>query len=158
MHTWDVAVALDPAARLAADGVDLLAGTLGQFAGPLGKPQGDHFRVAVHATSPRRELLLTVADSVELTDDDAGEPAGSPAAGQSAQVSQADGELRLPCEAFIRLMFGRLDPLPHTRRGCRRRSEPRQAACRVSWVLTLPGGLAALVRLPSASPQGRRLG
>ncbi len=88
MHTWDVAVALDPAARLAADGVNLLAGTLGQFAGPLGKPQGDHFRVSVHAASPRRELLLTVADSVQLTDDDAGEPAGSPAAGQSAQVSR----------------------------------------------------------------------
>ncbi|HKB30699.1 MAG TPA: maleylpyruvate isomerase family mycothiol-dependent enzyme, partial [Streptosporangiaceae bacterium] len=67
MHTWDVAVALDPAARLTADGVDLLAGTLGQFAGRIGKPQGEHFAAVVHTTGPRRDLLLTVGDSVKLT-------------------------------------------------------------------------------------------
>ncbi len=105
MHTWDVAVALDPAARLGSDGVDLLAGTLGQLAGRLGKPQGEQFRVAVHTTSPRRDFLLTVGvgagDGAALTDA-ATEPV---AAGH-----RTDGELRLPCEAFMRLLFGRLDP------------------------------------------------
>ena len=106
VHTWDVAVVLDPAARLAADGVDLLAGTLGQFAGRFGKPRGEHFRVAVHTTDPRLDLLLTVADKVELTGEGT-----EPAAGRPALAGgPADGELRLPCEAFIRLMYGRLDP------------------------------------------------
>ena len=103
MHTWDVAVALDPAARLAAEGVDLLADTLDQFAGRFAKPQGEHFRVAVHTTDPRRDLMLTVGDKVELT-------AGGEQSQQARGRGQADGELRLPCEAFIRLMYGRLDP------------------------------------------------
>jgi uncharacterized protein (TIGR03083 family) len=102
MHTWDIAVALDPAAQLAADGVGLLAGHLGQFAGRSGKPQGEHFRVAVHTTDPRRDMLLTVGDKVELT---TGTQPGQPAGGD-----EADGDLRLPCEAFIRLLTGRLDP------------------------------------------------
>jgi uncharacterized protein (TIGR03083 family) len=111
VHTWDVAVALDPAARLAAEGVDLLAGTLGQFAGRLAKPPGEHFRVAVHTTDPRRDLMLTVGDKVELTAEDQGQPGHAARRGE-----QADGELRLPCEAFIRLMYGRLDP-DHTPAG-----------------------------------------
>ncbi len=95
VHTWDVAVALDPAARLAADGVDLLAGTIGQLAQRMGKPQGAQFRVAVHSTHPRQDVWLTVGDTVQLAD-------------RSDQP--ADGELRLPSEAFIRLIYGRLDP------------------------------------------------
>jgi uncharacterized protein (TIGR03083 family) len=108
VHTWDVAVALDPAARLAAEGVDLLAGTLGHFAGRLAKPPGEHFRVAVHTTDPRRDLMLTVGDKVELTAGDRQD--------QEGQRSEQAGELRLPCEAFIRLMYGRLDP-DHTPAG-----------------------------------------
>jgi uncharacterized protein (TIGR03083 family) len=95
VHSWDVAVALDPAAQLAPDAVDLLAGTLSQLAGRLGKPQGERLRLRVRTTGPRRELFLTVDGEVRLT-----ESAGE----------EADGELRLGCEAFIRLMYGRLDP------------------------------------------------
>jgi len=95
VHSWDVAVALDPAAQLAPDAVDLLAETLSLLASRLGKPQGEQFRLRVRTTSPQRDLLLTVDSEVRLTE----------AAGQ-----QADGELRISCEAFIRLMYGRLDP------------------------------------------------
>jgi uncharacterized protein (TIGR03083 family) len=106
VHTWDVAVALDPAARLASDGVELLAGNLG-LGQRLGKPQGEHLRVAVHTTYPQRDLSLSVGEAVGLA-----EGTDQPAdAGQAASPGQpAYGELRLPCEAFIRLMYGRLDP------------------------------------------------
>ena len=40
VHTWDVAVALDPAATLAPDAVALLVDTLDQFAARSGKPDG----------------------------------------------------------------------------------------------------------------------
>jgi uncharacterized protein (TIGR03083 family) len=40
IHTWDVAVALDPAATVAPDAVDLLIDTVAQFAARAGKPDG----------------------------------------------------------------------------------------------------------------------
>lgn len=94
VHTWDVAVALDPAARLAPDAVDLLAPTVGQFAGRFGKPQHERLRVRVRTTAPEHDLLLSVGEAVALTPAD-GEP--------------ADAELRIPAEALIRLLYGRLD-------------------------------------------------
>jgi uncharacterized protein (TIGR03083 family) len=107
LHSWDIAVALDPAERLAADAVALLVGALGPFVSRLGKPQGERLRVAVHTTDPSRDYLLTVGEGVQLADA-GGEHAAAdePAAAGREQA----GELRLPCEAFIRLLSGRLDP------------------------------------------------
>jgi uncharacterized protein (TIGR03083 family) len=95
VHTWDVAVALDPSALVAADSVALLIDRLSLIARYGGKPQGKTFRLHVRTRSPERDMLLQVGDAVELT-----EWADGP----------ADGELRIPAEAFLRLVYGRLDP------------------------------------------------
>jgi uncharacterized protein (TIGR03083 family) len=96
VHTWDVAVALDPAVRLAPDAVDLLAPAVGQFGSRFGRPQGERLRVGVHTTAPALDLLLDIGETVALTPAD-GRPVG-------------DAQLRIPAEALIRLLYGRLDP------------------------------------------------
>jgi uncharacterized protein (TIGR03083 family) len=95
LHTWDIAVALDPTARVAPDAVALLIDTLGFLADRVGQPQGRAFRLRVRTSEPERYLSLRVGDEVELTEWEDG---------------SADGELRIPGEAFLRLVYGRLDP------------------------------------------------
>ena len=56
VHTWDVAVALDPAATVAPDAVGLLVDTLGQFMGRAAKPDGVERRLRVSTTDPERFL------------------------------------------------------------------------------------------------------
>ena len=100
LHTWDIAVALDSTAQVAPDAAALLVDTLGFLAGHVGKSQGRDVRLHVVTEEPERELLLQVGDAVTLTRWDGG---------------AADGELRIPAEAFVRLVYGRLDPdhTPH---------------------------------------------
>jgi uncharacterized protein (TIGR03083 family) len=95
LHTWDIAVALDPAAQVAADAITLLVDTLGSLTSFVGKTQGKAFRLHVRTSGPEREFALRVGDAVELTNWDGG---------------KADGVLRLPAEGFVRLIYGRLDP------------------------------------------------
>jgi uncharacterized protein (TIGR03083 family) len=98
VHTWDVLVALDPAATVAPDAVALLIDTLDQLATRSGKPDGKPRKVRVSTTSPDRQFILETGEAVTLTpsDDEA-----TPELGLS--------ELRLPAEAFVRLVYGRLD-------------------------------------------------
>ena len=95
VHSWDVAVALDPAATVAADAVDLLIDTLDQIAGRTAKTEGRQLRLCVSTTSPERHFLLAADENLTLA-----------AADQDDSLPQ----LRLPAEAFIRLVYGRLDP------------------------------------------------
>jgi uncharacterized protein (TIGR03083 family) len=95
VHTWDVAVALDPAAMVAPDAVGLLIDTLGPLVGRSAKPDGVERRVRVSTTDPARDFVLQTGESVTLT----------PADGEEGVP-----ELRLPAEALIRLVYGRLDP------------------------------------------------
>ncbi len=97
MHSWDVAVTRDPAAELAPDAVDLLAGAVDQVVPRLGKPFGGELRVRVRTTRPGRDLLLAVGDAVSLTD-------------VSGTEAAADGELEITSAALLRLVYGRLDP------------------------------------------------
>jgi uncharacterized protein (TIGR03083 family) len=94
VHTWDVAVARDPNATLAPDAVALLIDGVGQMAGRMGKAGGPEQRVRVVTTDPERSFVLETGDKVELT----------PGAGHGELP-----ELRLPAEALIRLVYGRLD-------------------------------------------------
>jgi uncharacterized protein (TIGR03083 family) len=95
IHTWDIAVVLDPTATLAPDAAALLVDTLDQTAARSGKPDGKERQVHVSTSEPERHFLLESAESVTLSaSDSAGGPPG----------------LRLPAEAFIRLVYGRLDP------------------------------------------------
>jgi uncharacterized protein (TIGR03083 family) len=98
VHTWDVLVALDPAATLAPDAVDLLIDVVDQVAGRSAKPDGQQRTVRVSTTDPERQFVLETGEEVTLTPSDGDAPAE---AGQS--------ELRLPAEALIRLVYGRLD-------------------------------------------------
>ena len=95
VHTWDVAVALDDSSTVAPDAVDLLVDALDGLVGRSGKADGQSRRIHVTTSDPERHFSLETADSVALV---AGEPA------------DADAELRLPAEALLRLVYGRLDP------------------------------------------------
>lgn len=97
VHTWDVAVALDPSARLAPDAIDILIDTLGQLVGWVGKPLDQQLVIGVETDNPSRNFVLTVdAEGATLEPLDA--------------RSDADRLLALPAEAFVRLLYGRLDP------------------------------------------------
>ncbi|HEY6745373.1 MAG TPA: maleylpyruvate isomerase family mycothiol-dependent enzyme [Mycobacteriales bacterium] len=93
LHTWDMAVALDPAATLADDAVALLIDTLPSRAAQAGTPVPGAAPVAVAVTDPDRAFDLTLNPVVTLT----------PRAGGTADAT-------FPAEAFIRLVAGRLDP------------------------------------------------
>ena len=95
IHTWDVAVALDPSATVAPDAVGLLIDTVGQLAARSAKPDGKQRRLRVSTTDPERHFVLETGEEVSLTESDGEE--GLP-------------ELRLPAEAFVRLVYGRLGP------------------------------------------------
>src|SRR5437667_64009 len=62
------------------------------------KPDGKQRTVRVSTTDPERQFILTTGDEVTLTPSDEG---ATPELGLS--------ELRLPAEALIRLVYGRLD-------------------------------------------------
>jgi uncharacterized protein (TIGR03083 family) len=95
VHTWDIRVALHPAARLAADAVDLLIDTVSRTAASTAKPSETAETIAIQTESPDRSFVLTTGPAVELLRD-------QPRTGLPI--------VRLPAEAFIRLVFGRLDP------------------------------------------------
>jgi uncharacterized protein (TIGR03083 family) len=101
VHTWDVAVALDPSAEVAADAVELLIDGLGEMAGRTGQVPAQPLQATVTTTGPARHFALTAVDQVrlELTD--------NPVAGGSS--------IELPAEAFLRAVYGRLDDIhpPH---------------------------------------------
>jgi hypothetical protein len=97
VHTWDVAVVLDPAAKVAQDAVDLLVDRLPTLTGFLGKQATALVTVAVTTTGPERAFTL---DTGGVTLAPAG-PGDTPAA-----------SLALPAEALLRLVYGRLDAEP----------------------------------------------
>jgi uncharacterized protein (TIGR03083 family) len=96
VHTWDIAVALDPAALLAPDAVALLIDTLPGVAAWAGKPTEPGQVITVQTTAPRRRFILATGPEVTLAPDE--DP-----------VTDTT-KLRLAGEALIRLVYGRLDP------------------------------------------------
>jgi uncharacterized protein (TIGR03083 family) len=95
VHTWDVEVTFDPAAPVAATSVEIVVDNLQMLAGFTGKPIGVERDIHVHTTAPERDFTLAfTTDGVSLQD---GWAPGS-------------ADLELPAEAFIRLIYGRLDP------------------------------------------------
>ncbi|HEY3923547.1 MAG TPA: maleylpyruvate isomerase family mycothiol-dependent enzyme [Acidothermaceae bacterium] len=97
LHTWDVVVALDPKAHLLPDAVDVLIDALEPLVARAGKPLDSQLVVGVETEEPPRNFVLTIdADGATLGPLDA--------------RFEADSLLALPSEAFIRLIYGRLDP------------------------------------------------
>ena len=100
VHTWDIAVALEPAATVSADAVSLLIDVLPATAARSGRPATGVDPVSVVTSEPERTFLLTLSPSVTL---------------EAVDHAGAD-PLRLPAEALLRLVYGRLDP-QHTPAG-----------------------------------------
>jgi uncharacterized protein (TIGR03083 family) len=95
LHLWDIEVALDPRATVAPEAIEAVVDNLEMIARFAGKPTGAEQSVSVRTDDPRRGFRITVeADSLSLAP---GDPVESP-------------DLEIPAEAFIRLVYGRLDP------------------------------------------------
>jgi uncharacterized protein (TIGR03083 family) len=95
LHTWDIEVTLDPGASVAPDATRLVVDNLQMITRFTGKPIDTKHRVAVRTSEPRRDFTITLGpDGVSL------EPADL----------AGDPDLEIPAEAFIRLVYGRLDP------------------------------------------------
>jgi uncharacterized protein (TIGR03083 family) len=95
LHTWDIEVALDPAAVLAPEPAALVVDNLGLIARYTAKPTGSTRTVTVHSTEPARQFSIDLApDAVTFT----------------PGATSRDPDLTLPAEAFVRLAYGRLDP------------------------------------------------
>ena len=113
LHTWDVAAALDPAATVDPDAVVLLVDRLPQMAQRAGSaeraPGGLAVRVVTSA--PERRFVLTVDGGVHLAPE-APETPETPETPEAPEAPEAPEVpvLRLPAEAFLRLVAGRLDP------------------------------------------------
>jgi uncharacterized protein (TIGR03083 family) len=95
VHTWDVAVALDPTATLDPDAVRLLVDSLGQLAARTGKGEGAKRQIGVSTTAPERRFTLELGESVALV---------------ASPEDDSSPQLRLSAEALVRLIYGRLDP------------------------------------------------
>jgi uncharacterized protein (TIGR03083 family) len=93
VHTWDIAVTRDPAAKVSPDAVDLLIDRLPQLVGFTGKQAQVPVTVAVTTTGPERAFTLDTG-GVTMA------PAGP------GDVTGAT--LALPAEALLRLVYGRL--------------------------------------------------
>jgi hypothetical protein len=92
VHTWDVAVVIDPDARIAPDAVGLLAVRLPTMIGFMGKKRDQPLVIEVSTTDPAVTFTLDTGGVTLLP--------GS---------TGATASLALPAEAFVRLVYGRLD-------------------------------------------------
>jgi uncharacterized protein (TIGR03083 family) len=120
VHTWDIAVALDPRARVDNAAVELLVDGLARAMAWLAKPASagiaKPFSVRVVISEPDRTFDLEVTDTVTMTlvSDGDGSPTGAADAtrtGVGAERAAGNAPaLHLPAEAFLRLVYGRLDP------------------------------------------------
>ena len=94
VHSWDVAVVVDPAARVSQDAVGLLVGGLPQMMQWMGKKADEPAVIAVTATSPDGAYTLDTG-GVTLT--------------PVAPEAPASASLELTSEALLRLVYGRVD-------------------------------------------------
>lgn len=93
MHTWDIAVALNPTATVAADAVPIMLTRIPTMVGFAAKPEGREARI--HVVTDEGEFVLTLGDPSAFAPWDGG--------AETARVE-------LPAEALLRLLYGRLDP------------------------------------------------
>jgi uncharacterized protein (TIGR03083 family) len=95
LHSWDIDVTLDSAATIAVDATSLVVDNLELIARFAGRPIPESRALHVRTTEPVRDFTLTLGpDAVALT----------------PCVDDCVPDVELPAEAFIRLVYGRLDP------------------------------------------------
>jgi uncharacterized protein (TIGR03083 family) len=94
-HTWDIEVAVDPAATIPRQVAELVVDNLELIARYTGKPTGDTTTITVATTDPQRSFTADLKpDSVAF----------------GAGTAAVPADVELPAEAFARLAYGRLDP------------------------------------------------
>ncbi len=96
MHTWDIAVALNPSAELPADVVAQLVDVVPELAGRSGKPETEGTDIAVTTTDPERHLVVHTGDPVSI---------------ETVPESAPDA-VQLTAENYVRLVYGRLPARP----------------------------------------------
>lgn len=97
LHGWDVRVAFDAAAALDPDTVPVVLHGEPNLIGWFGKTEvldGRSLDLSVTTSAPASQFTLRLAERVEVLLDDVSGP--------------SDGTLRLPAEAWLRLVAGRL--------------------------------------------------
>jgi len=95
LHTWDIEVPMDPEATLDPEASEYIIDRLELIARFTGKAADVDLHLSVRTADPRRDFALSVGpEAVTLN---SSEPEPHP-------------DLELPAEAFIRLVYGRLDP------------------------------------------------
>lgn len=98
VHTWDIEVMGDAQAVVAQDAVDLLVDRLDQWVARAHHDAEVPVRVTISTTGPNRRLVL-------VADHD-----GTRLVGAADGSVDPDTALGLPGEAWLRLVYGRLDP------------------------------------------------
>ncbi len=94
VHSWDVEVAVDPAARVSQDAVELLVGGQSPMMQWAGKKAADPAVIAVTTSQPDGRYTLDTG-GVTLT--------------SGAPETPASASLELTSEALLRLVYGRVD-------------------------------------------------
>jgi uncharacterized protein (TIGR03083 family) len=97
LHTWDIEVARDRTATIPSSMAELVVDNLELVARYTAKPTpGEPRAVTVGTTDPRRRFIVDLtAEGATLT---------------PSEDSTGEVDLTLPAEAFVRLIYGRLDP------------------------------------------------
>lgn len=95
LHTWDVVIAVEPGATLAPDAVPIVLAQLGRLVGWALKPAGRTGRIRVTTTDPAGDQVLNLGEQSTMEEWSGGD---------------SIAHVTLPAEAFIRLVYGRLDP------------------------------------------------
>jgi hypothetical protein len=107
LHTWDIDVALDTTATLPADAAALLIDQLPMIVRYTAKPTAP-MQLRVETVEPERTMRLSLdpdGSQLETTPTVQAEPDPR----QTDIPQQTPTVLRLPTEAFVRLVYGRLD-------------------------------------------------
>jgi uncharacterized protein (TIGR03083 family) len=96
IHTWDIEVAADPSLPIPADAAAHTVANVVPIAGWVGQKRDDPIAVDVRTTDPELAFRLEIGpDAVSVV------PGGGD--------GEAAATLSLPTEAFVRLVYGRLD-------------------------------------------------
>lgn len=94
LHTWDVEVSINPGAVLAIPAASLLLDQVHFVAGRSGKPTGEVTIISVRTHEPTRDFnVVFEKSSVAVVD----------------ATHEGPVDVELPAEAFVRLIYGRLD-------------------------------------------------
>jgi hypothetical protein len=96
VHTWDITVALDPSSTIPPGLAAQVLGNVPMVAGWSGQKTVEQVSVEVRTTDPEHAFHLDLGP-------------GGVGLRPSYDDTTASAELRLPTEAFVRLVYGRLD-------------------------------------------------